>query len=322
MTVKRRRPFGPAALVCALALFVATGVEASPSIWRRAARPQVAKEAWLLAGLERTLDAHELLSGEPAVTRDMARAAVAMSEISGIRSPEDPRLACVMAQALILADYGRQEDARRLLERALETLPVGPLRLNALRRLGVLLAELAEPRLSRETYTQALELAVFPHHRANLYYNRAEASLELDELELADADYRRAIELASEPDTLALARYGLAVALERSGDLPAAFTELDAALAITLPVPVYPVPDPLELPDVFFVPAYERHYLEALRSMARLRHADSRARYLVEAAIALAAWDAYLAAAPESVRYRKNAEAYRRRIAEGMKRGN
>lgn len=318
MSALRRR--GPVlALVAALALLAASA-DARPSLWERARSPLAEKEAWLLAGMERTLDARELAYREPAVTRDIARAAVAMSDLSGIRTPADPRLACLMAEALTLADYGRERDARRLLEGALEKLPVGPLRADALRRLGVVLAVLSEPSLSRDAYTEALELESSPRERANLYYNRAEASLELDELERARADYRRAIELATEPDTLALARYGHAVALERVGDLPAAFTELDAALAIVLPFPVYAAPDPLELPGVFFVPAYERHYLEALRAMARARHAANRAEYLVETAIAISAWDAYLAAAPDTVPYRKNAQAHRRRLEEGMQR--
>jgi tetratricopeptide (TPR) repeat protein len=142
-------------------------------------------------------------------------------------------------------------------------------------------------------------------------------SVALDELEAARADYRRAIQLAEEPDLYALSHYGLAVVLERLGDLPAAFTELDTALAITLPFPAYSAPDPLELPGVSFEPAHERYYLEALRAMARLRHVGDRAAWLGESTVALQAWDAYLAAAPSSVRYRKNAEAHRRRVAEG-----
>ncbi len=305
------------ALGVGLFLAGAAGVaEARPTLWERVRRPAAMKEAWLLAGMERTLDARELSFREPAVTRDIARAAVAMADVSGVDSPEDPRLACLMAEAIIIADFGRERDARRLLERALETLPPGSLRADALRRLGVVLAGLAEPRRSRDVYAEALELEISPRERANLYYNRAEASLELDELEVARADYRRAIELASDPDVFALARYGLAVTLERLGDLPAAFAELDAALAVSLPFPAYVVPDPLDLPGVFFVPAYERYYIEALRAMARLRHADSGPQRIVESAVALQAWDAYLAAAPPTVPYRKNAEAHRRRVAE------
>jgi tetratricopeptide (TPR) repeat protein len=289
---------------------------ARPTLWERARRPSAVKEAWLLAGMERTLDARELTYREPTVTRDLARAAVAMADVSGIEAPEDPRLACLMAEAIVIADVGRERAARRLLEGAREKLPPGSLRADALRRLGVVLAVLAEPRRSREAYTEALELELSPRERANLFYNRAEASLELDELEAAQADYRRAIELAAEPDALALARYGLAVALERLGDLPAAYAELDAAAAISLPFPAYSASDPLDLPGVFFVPAYERYYIEALRAMARLRRATTHAELAAESSLALAAWEAYLAAAPSTVPYRKNAEAHRNRVAE------
>jgi tetratricopeptide (TPR) repeat protein len=319
VTSRRRVTFATACLLALSVLATNRPCDAGPSLWERARRPLAAREAELLSQLERVLDARELSYREPFVTRDIARAAVARSDLSGIRSPVDPRLACVMADALMIADLGRERDARRLLEGALVALPVGPLRADALRRLGIVFAMLAEPLGSRRAYTEALELEVSPRERANLYYNRAEASLELDELEAATADYRRSIALATEPDVLALARYGLAVALERLGDLPAAFTELDAALAITLPFPAYAAPDPLELPGVFFVPAYERHYLVALRAMARLRHAEDRAERLVEAAVAVEAWDAYLAAAPSSVRYREHAEAHRKRVAESVK---
>lgn len=319
MSGARRRPGVAGVLVGLLLVTASAAAAAEPSLWERARRPLSAKEAWLLAGMERTLDARELSYREPILIRDIARAAVAMSDLSGIRAPEDPRLACIMAEALIIADSGRDREARRLLEGALETLPPGPLRADALRRLGVVLAGLSEPLRSRDAYTEALELEHSPRERANLYYNRAEASLELDELEAATSDYRRAVDAAQDPDVFALARYGLAVALERLGDLPAALDELDPALAITLPFPAFAAPDPLDLPGVFFVPSYERHYIEALRGMARVRRADSRAEFLLETTVALEAWQAYLDLSPDTVPYRKNAEAHRRRLAEGLK---
>jgi tetratricopeptide (TPR) repeat protein len=178
--------------VTVLALLSGTALsgvaDARPSLWEKARRPLAAKEAWLLAGIERTLDARELSYREPLLTLDIARAAVAMSDLSGIRSPADPRLGYMMAEALIIADLGREQHALRLLEDALEKLPVGPLRADALRRLGVVLAGLSEPRRSRDAYTEALALEVSPRARANLYYNRAEASLELDELDSARSD--------------------------------------------------------------------------------------------------------------------------------------
>jgi tetratricopeptide (TPR) repeat protein len=288
---------------------------AGPSLWERARRPQAAKEAWLLGAMERTLDARGLALLEPEVARNIARGAVAMADVNGLHAPEDPRLACVLAQALIAADLGRERQAERLLEGALERLPQGPLRAEALRRLAYRL----NGRRAHSLYTEALELESSSSVRGNLYYNRGDTNRELDHLDAARADYERALELAGEPDTQVLARYGLAVVLERLGDLPSAYAEFDAALVVTLPFPPYPASDPLELPWVTFEPAYERYYIEALRAMARLRHADSRAPHVVESTVALQAWDAYLASAPSTDPYRRNAEAHRRRVEEGTR---
>ena len=144
--------------------------------------------------------------------------------------------------------------------------------------------------------------------------------LELDELDLARADYVRAIDLATEPELLAISRYGLAVALERLGDLPSAYDVLDAANAIRLPSPPYAASDPLELPEVYFVPAYERSYLEALRSMARARRAQEGGRKRAVLEQAAVAWDLYLEGAPDDVPYRKNARAHRKRVADEIAR--
>jgi len=299
-------------------VLAAPAARAEPTIWARARSPQVAAEAKLLAAIERTLDARELSEAEPEVSRHIARAAVAMADLSGIREPKDPRLATLLAEALLAARLGREAQARALLERALPALPDGPFRGHAFTVLGDVLASTNEPRLAIEARTAALRLQRTPGSRAGSYYNRGEAWLELGELELARADYLAAIEVAREPDVLALSRYGLAVALERLGDLPAAYDALDAANAIRLPIPAFPTTDPLDLPGVYFVPAYERSYLEALRSMARARRAPTVEVRQEELIKAVAAWDAYLEAAPDSVPYRRNASAHRKRSAEEL----
>jgi len=293
---------------------------AEPTIWARAKSPQVAAEAKLLSAIERTLDARELSEAEPEVSRHIARAAVAMADLSGIRAPKDPRLATLLAEALLAARLGREANARALLERALPVLPDGPFRGHAFTVLGDVLASTGEPKLAIEARTAALRLQRTPGARAGSYYNRGEAWLELGELESARADYLAAIELAREPDVLALARYGLGVALERLGDLPAAYDALDAANAVRLPVPAFPASDPLELPGVYFAPAYERSYLEALRSMARARRAPTVEDRRLELSNAVDAWDAFLEAAPESVPHRRNASAHRKRSAEELER--
>jgi tetratricopeptide (TPR) repeat protein len=266
----------------------------------------------LLAALERTLDARDQASASPALAENFARAAVAMADLARIDEPEDPRLACVMAQALLASGHERARDARRLLERALPRIPEGMLAAHAAYSLGLAHSVLDEPRAAREAYTRAIDGAWDSDLRASAYYNRAEESMRLGELARAVSDYERAVTVARDPDVHALARFGLAVALERRLDLPAAYQELDRALAIVLPVPPYPTEDPLELPGVFFVPAYERHYLDALVWMARARHVQGSVRRDAYAR-ATSAWDAYLAAAPKEERWYDQAHAHRER---------
>jgi tetratricopeptide (TPR) repeat protein len=291
---------------------LAPSAGALPTIWERARKPNARSEARLLAALERTLDARSQASSDPLIAENLARAAVAMSDLSGISEPEDPRLACLMAKALLASGHARAGDARRLLEAALPRLPEGLLAAEAWYSLGLANSVLDEPLRARVAYTRAIELSWDSELRAGSFYNRGEENMRLGELDLAISDYRRAILLGREPDALALAHFGLGVALERSSDLPAAYQELDRALAVTLPVPPFPTEDPLELPGVFFVPAYERHYLDALVNMARARHTSGSVQKDLYGR-AVSAWDAYLGAASESERWYDHARAHRER---------
>jgi tetratricopeptide (TPR) repeat protein len=285
---------------------------AEPTLWQRARSTDVRAEARLLAALERTLDARAQVSFDPALAEGLGRAALAMSDLAGIREPKDPRLACVMARVLLTAGARRAREAQQLLEAALPRLPVGMLAAEAWYSLALASSELDEPRKAQHAYSRTIELSWDQELRATSYYNRGEESMRLGELNLALADYERAVALAEGPDTEALARFGLAVALERRADLPAAFQELDRALAIVLPVPPYATEDPLELPNVFFVPAYERHYLEALIAMARARRLQGSVRRDLYGR-AGSAWDAYLAAATGNEPWFDHARAHRER---------
>src|SRR6185369_1856041 len=100
--------------------------------------------------------------------------------------------------------------------------------------------------------------------RATLFMNRGEASMSLGELKAAREDYLTALSTAEESEIHALAAWGLAVALARDDDLP-------EALPYALHASRMPFQDPqgnpitaLELPTVFFTPAYEIFYYRAL----------------------------------------------------------
>jgi tetratricopeptide (TPR) repeat protein len=309
-----------ARFVLALALTSATAL-AAPTLWQRAADPSARTEARLLAALERTLDAREQTGGDPDLSLHLAQAAVAMIDLSPIREPKDPRLAVVMARSLLLVDSERAAEARRLLEGALPHLPDGSLAAAGWHSLGIAYALLEDAARAREAHTRGITLEWDSDRLASHYYNRAEEAARLLDFDAAISDYERAATLGTEPDVQALARFGLAVVLERRGDLPAAYAALDRALAVRLPVPPYPSEDPLELPGVFFVPAYERHYLQALAAMALARKAERTVERRALYALAVAEWDAYLDRAAENEPWIENAKSHRARSRKGAEEG-
>jgi tetratricopeptide (TPR) repeat protein len=299
----------------AFALSLSSVASAEPTLWERARDPRAYAEARLLASLERTLDAASRFGMlEIGLERQHARGAVAMFDLTGIEEPEDPRLLCVAAQALIEADLGREAYARRLLEKALERLPEGSRSAQAWRLLTLALSRLDDPKAEYVAYTRVIEQTWYPESRANAYYNRGEVSMREHRVEEARADYQRAVAGAREPALVALARYGLGVAEERHGDLSAAYAAFDRAAAVTLQVPPYTADDPLDLPSTAFVPPYEENYIRALRAMAagrRLTEPDER-RSAYEAAFT--EWETYLARAKESEPFRDNARSHRARV--------
>jgi tetratricopeptide (TPR) repeat protein len=299
------------------ALFViafADPVLAQPTLWQRVAKPHAVAEAKLLASLERMLDsAKQNGMFELGLDREIARGAVAMIELSGVTEPTDPSLVCVEAEAFIEADIGREADARRLLESALERLSPGTRAAQAWNTLAAALGRLDDSKTQYRAYTKVIELTWNSETRALAFYNRGEVTMREHDLAGARADYLKAVAEAREPSLVALSRYGLAVAEERLGDLPAAYAVLDKAVLVRLPVPPFPAEDPLDLPGVFFVPPYEENYIRALRAMAVGRRSTDPEERRDAYETAVAQWDTYLAQAAEDEPFLENARAHRAR---------
>lgn len=296
----------------------ASELVAEPSFWQRVKSPSVAAERRLHDALERKLESFRAVGPEPELKRDLALAAVAMIDLARIERPRDPALCVLMAEALVLAKAGREARVRELLERATASLPEGPLAATAHFRLGLAFARGSEWVRARAAYTKALSQGWDAELRTSAYVYRGYANLALGDFSAAIADQRRAVELAPSKDLEALARYGLGLALERSGDLPTALGVLEGAARIRLPVPPYDSEDPLELPSVFFVPTYERHYLRGLSGMAVAKRASDPDARTAALEAAVAAWDTYLVAAKQDDPYRGTARNYRERCQDEL----
>jgi hypothetical protein len=95
--------------------------------------------------------------------------------------------------------------------------------------------------------------------------------------------------------TTVLTRWGLAMALDRSGDLSGAIHESMLADAEDRPAFSY-----LDDPQVFFVPAYEVHWQKALGEMARASKAPMSSQQAILWDAAATIWDRYISLATAS----------------------
>jgi tetratricopeptide (TPR) repeat protein len=295
------------ALAVALSVLAwgARPAQAAPSIWERAAKPEAARSQVLLNRVERMMGT----LGLPGLGPEFSEGAVAMFQLSDRRwtcaAPAtraasqvepylDPRLEYLIGEALLDSQTGREADARCILERALRDAPDSPLAADGWSDLGVAAGILADYRTERMAYARALDRSWDTEDRARLYVDLAESDMALGDLKRAVREYRVALQSSQQPEHLSAAYFGLAVALDRSGDFPAALTAAEQAVSVPLPQTLFQAQSVLDLPNVFFTPGYEVHYYKALRAMATAELAKDNTARRDALADAVEEWTAYL----------------------------
>jgi len=152
--------------------------------------------------------------------------------------------------------------------------------------LGVLAAHAQDFPRAAEEYQRALDAARVGEGAPSMHANLAEVLMLSGVLDRAEAEYREAIRLnGSRPGTgLALSLFGLAVCLDRMDEPAKALETVRRALVAGGGA------DVLRSEGVFFEPAAELSYYDALALRALAADADSafeRARFLRQAASAL-----------------------------------
>jgi tetratricopeptide (TPR) repeat protein len=197
---------------------------------------------------------------------------------------------------------GDDRIALELLEPAIAQAGEHPVVIDAHFVAAISCARLGDSRREIEHYDALLRMETSLQNRATALTNQAEAYMLLGEMEQAVDDYREALELI--PDA-ALTHWGLAVALDRSGDPQGATQE--AALALGSD------PDSRQLmsPNVFFVPAYDRYWYIALGAIAKARAADTSEARVQWWNWSAQMWTQYIDAASASDRWLGLARAHR-----------
>jgi len=231
------------------------------------------------------------LRGGPRARLMLMEALRTLERIDAPASP-DPRVRFLHGR--LLQRVGRDVDAVEALRAAIAFAPSHPSVSEAWFSLAVSFARLGRTEEEIRAYDEWLAREPSAKDRAVGYSNQAEGYMAAGKLHEAVRGYRRAVDLAHDN---ALAHWGLAVALDRSGNPAGALREAAAALTYD--------PDAKQLgsPNVFFVPARDRFWYRALGAMARAQSAPDDALRSLWWERATLLWQQYLDAAPVDDRW-------------------
>ncbi|MFK8003013.1 MAG: hypothetical protein AB8H86_25820 [Polyangiales bacterium] len=153
-------------------------------------------------------------------------------------------------------------------------------------------------------YQRSIRYALTPENTAVTYSNMAEVRMMDGDLIGAVRDYERAIHLArntNSPDARGLPLFGLAVALDRLGEISEARGRALEAVNVGMGI------DILHRNGVFFEPASEVHYYEALGNRALAERAQGEEK-LTALRATLRSWQTYLALAADDDPWRSLVE--------------
>jgi tetratricopeptide (TPR) repeat protein len=284
------------ALVFALLFSIASVAHADtpPSIWDRT------KDSNAAAAYELHKDVHSLFAQareEGRVRRFLPQAvdaghatlrrAIEKLERFGAEKGRDVRLRFDLGIAyaeiaeLEVDRRASYQKAIRILRAALDESPDNPEADDAWWSLAISCGHVGETECEKKSYLAVLRLRTEEEHRATPMLNLAETEMHLGNLREAIDGYRETIRLAGRLQgdqlTAPLAIWGLAIALDRSGDHLGA--EREATRAVELEKSSgfrhQGAPKLLQTNGVFFYPHYEIDWYEGLENVSLARAAKT-----------------------------------------------
>lgn len=286
------------------------GLAGPPSIWERVSRPELDREDKVITEADLLLLKYQNLL-DPRVEHHFDRQEIAaMGQIYLTHTADLLEQACTNgsgdpATLLKLAEvYGLlKQNARSvsLLEGIVRTKPPAPIHAKAYAQLALAYAHLGRVDEEIAAYSEALAVQPIAGERARLLANQAEAYMLLGNLTAAIGGYRAALALLSSDYLLVSAGpttfWGLAVALDRSGDLDAGLDTVRLARAYD------PRDEKIDGPSWFYLPDYDRFWYAAIGHWAVARKADVTSVRADAYLRAVRAWDDYVAKAAPGDRW-------------------
>lgn len=290
----------------ALALAPSAHADTPPSHWDRARDPDIGASYRVHTEVQRLLsndDIGERFRGfSPPEESMKLRARDLLERAINARvkanKPVDVRLRFDLGHVYLDlgSTHGRENfgKASAVLKAALDEAPNHPAAEAAWLDLAFACGHVGDHVCERKSYVEVLRLETEDLHRATPSLNLAETEMHLGSLKEAVELYRETLRLAGRfpsGNTAPLAVWGLAVALDRSGDSVAAEKEARFALEIERGMNH---PRLLRSANVFFVPAYEIYWYEGLGWGADAKTAPNATESLRLWRLAEAAFTAYV----------------------------
>ncbi len=288
-----------ASIAAGAILLGAAVASASPSRWARVRDPSLDQQEAVLAEAEalelRYKNAKRLRKDDTGAElgKIYLRQARDLLEQGGIGRARDPAVRFRLAE--VYHRLGEDAKAAPLLEAILRDNPPAPVLVDTLSALAISYARLGRHEEEIKAYTRALLLEPHSWARATLLANRAEAYMVLGDITAAVAGYRQALSLLSSIEMIigpgATTLWGLAVALDRAGDL-------DSGLAAVQLARTYDAADKgITGSDWFYVPWYDKYYYRALGFWSAARAATVNMAKDEDYRQSIAAWEEYIASA-------------------------
>ncbi len=274
--MKRSARLSVTLAACALALASPTSRDARadtpPGLWGGAADPGARARYALHVRARQILDFESRVELAKFGALDHARA---LLDQGRAESSPDVRLRFDLGEVYYALDL--HAEAVRVLEPATREFEAHPAAPEAIVTLAYAYAKLDRPQQERDTYARYLVHAVDPGARATATLNLAESDMRLGRLRDAVDGYEAALAAtlllpptSGAHETTALAVWGLAVALDRSGEAFRARKEATRAIGLDPGMAIIG-----HGRNVFFVPEYERLWYLALGAGAAAEAAQN-----------------------------------------------
>ena len=283
--------------VATLLLLGAARADTPPNAWDVAKDPKARERYQLHVTVRESIIVN---SGTEQLRAAVLERARGMLEDGGAETSPDVRLRFDLGEIYeALSDHRR---AVAVLTPAIESAPDHPAAVDAILALAYAHAKLDHPREERDAYLRYLARVTGERSRVTALLNLAEAEMRIGNMPEAVAGYHDAVQAAASlPNTMStsktavLAVWGLAVALDRSGDPAGAATQ--AKLATQLDHENRIIGDRR---DVFFVPEYERFWYFALGAVEHAKQARDAREATRLWAQAESTWSSYVSNAEHS----------------------